>query len=100
MRSIANFGAQMMAMLLFGLIVLLEPLSASEHHGQVTFNTLPVPGASITAVQNGKSFVAITDQQGSYSFPDLADGTCTIEIRCSVSPPKSKRSKSRRMLPC
>src|SRR5271169_6429852 len=54
--------------------------SAAEHHGQVTFNTFPVPGATVTASQGDKKFVAITDQYGVYSFPDLTDGTWTIEI--------------------
>ncbi|MFZ0819122.1 MAG: carboxypeptidase regulatory-like domain-containing protein [Candidatus Acidiferrales bacterium] len=54
--------------------------SATEHHGQVTFNTFPVPGVTVTATQGDKKFVAITDQDGLYSFPDLTDGTWTIEI--------------------
>jgi trimeric autotransporter adhesin len=53
---------------------------ASEHHGQVTFGDLPVPGATITATQGGLKFVAISDQQGSYSFADLADGAWKIEV--------------------
>ncbi len=55
-------------------------LAASEHHGQVDFGGLPVPGATVTATQGDKKFVAITDQQGFYSFPDLPDGTWTIEV--------------------
>ena len=53
---------------------------ASEYHGQVTFGGLPVPGATITATQGGKKFVAISDQQGGYSFLDLPDGTWKIEV--------------------
>ena len=53
---------------------------ASEHYGQVTFGGLPVPGATVTATQHDKKFTAITDLQGLYSFPDLTDGTCTLEI--------------------
>ena len=34
----------------------------------------------MTATQGDKSFTAITDQQGNYSFPDLADGAWTIQI--------------------
>ena len=55
------------------------PLAASEHHGQVSFNGLPVPGVEVTATRDGRTLVAITDQQGLYSFPDLADGTWTME---------------------
>jgi trimeric autotransporter adhesin len=54
--------------------------AASEYHGQVTFGGLPVPGATITATQEGKKVVVVSDQQGIYSFPDLTDGTWTIEI--------------------
>jgi hypothetical protein len=53
---------------------------ASEYHGQVTFGGLPVPGATITATQGGRKFVAISDQQGSYSFLDLPDGAWKIEV--------------------
>jgi outer membrane receptor protein involved in Fe transport len=41
---------------------------------------LPVPGATITATQGEKKFVSVTDQQGLFSFPDLKDGTWTIEV--------------------
>ena len=55
---------------------------ASEYHGQVTFGGLPVPGTTVkvTATQGNKTAIAITDTQGLYSFPDLTDGTWTIEI--------------------
>src|SRR5690349_2162926 len=39
-------------------------LAASEHHGQVQFGGLPVPGATVTATQGDKQFTAITDSQG------------------------------------
>jgi len=55
-------------------------LSASEHHGRVMFNGFPVPGASVDAERDGHHFDTITDQQGAYSFPDLADGTWNIEV--------------------
>ena len=55
---------------------------ASEYHGQVTFGGLPLPGSTVTvtATQGTKTAVAITDSQGFYSFPDLADGKWTIAI--------------------
>lgn len=53
---------------------------ASEHHGQVTFGGLPLPGATVTATQGDHKLVATTDQQGLYSFPDLADGPWTMEV--------------------
>jgi hypothetical protein len=55
-------------------------LAAAEHHGQVNFNGLPVPGATVTATAGDRKFVAVTDQQGTYSFADLADGVWTIQV--------------------
>jgi hypothetical protein len=57
---------------------------ASQYRGQVTFNALPVPGAVVIASQGAKKFVSLTDQQGLYSFADLADGIWTIgvEMQC------------------
>src|SRR5437899_5911834 len=58
---------------------------ASEYHGQVTFGGLPVPGATIKAKRDNQTLVAISDQQGGYSFADLADGTWKIEIEMQCS---------------
>jgi len=58
----------------------LPAFAASEYHGQITFGGLPVPGATITAVQGDKKLVSITDQEGLFSFPELTDGTCTMEV--------------------
>ena len=55
-------------------------LAASEHHGVVKFSGLPVPGATITVSQGDKKLTAVTDSQGAYTFPDLADGTWTIQV--------------------
>jgi len=55
-------------------------LAASEHHGEVKFGGLPIPGATITATQGDKKLVTISDSQGMYSFPDLPDGVWTFEI--------------------
>ncbi len=55
-------------------------MAASEHHGTVSFGGLPVPGATVTAVQDGKKFEAFTDLRGFYSFPDLRDGTCKMKV--------------------
>jgi len=59
---------------------------AAEYQGAVTFNGLPLPGATVTATQDGKKFVTVTDEQGLYSFADLpnspdgANSTWTIRI--------------------
>ena len=55
-------------------------LSAAEHHGQVRFGGLPVPGATVSAVQGGNRIATITDPEGKYSFPDLADGAWSIQV--------------------
>ncbi|MGP0074895.1 MAG: carboxypeptidase regulatory-like domain-containing protein [Bryobacteraceae bacterium] len=67
--------------LAIGLAVL--NLFASEQHGDVTFGGLPVPGATVTASQGDKKFTTVTDHQGKYSFPDLADGVWTIQVEMS-----------------
>src|SRR5579862_3018897 len=58
----------------------LPAFAASEHHGQVTFGGLPVPGATVTATRGDKQVIAVTDQQGAYTFADLDDGTWSFKI--------------------
>jgi hypothetical protein len=53
---------------------------ASEYHGQVTLGGLPVPGATVTAEQGAKRAAAVSDAQGIFSFPDLADGSWSIQV--------------------
>src|SRR5260370_37505109 len=54
--------------------------AACEHRGEVTLAGLPVPGATVTARQDGKEFSTVTNAQGLYSFPDLTDGVWAVEI--------------------
>src|SRR5258708_21468582 len=58
----------------------LIPLLASEHRGFVKFGGLPVPGATVTAAQGEKKLVAVTDEQGIYSFPEFPDGEWSMHI--------------------
>jgi hypothetical protein len=60
--------------------VAVSGLMAAEHHGVVKSGGLTVPGATITATQGDKKMVTTTDDEGAYSFPELADGTWTIEV--------------------
>ena len=53
---------------------------ASEYHGTVKAGGLALPGATVTASQGDKQIVTTTDQQGAFSFSELADGTWTIEV--------------------
>ena len=62
-------------------------LPAAEHHGQVKFNELPLPGATVTVTQGDKSFGALTDQDGIYSFPDLTDGNWTVRVEMLLFEP-------------
>jgi hypothetical protein len=72
--------------LLRGLCVLLLLASsratlASEYHGMVTYQGLPVPGATITVTQAEKKLVTVTDTQGFYSFPSLSDGAANLQVQ-------------------
>ena len=62
------------------MVLLYILLLVSGHHGQVTFNGVPVPGATVTVVQTDKTFTSITDQEGLYSFPQLAEGSFTVQV--------------------
>jgi trimeric autotransporter adhesin len=60
---------------------------AAEYRGQVLFNGLGVPGSVITASRDDRAFVTITDDQGTYLFPDLADGLWDIKIEMQAFSP-------------
>lgn len=53
---------------------------AAEHHGTVTFGGFPVPGATVTATRGSSAITVITDPNGIYSFPNLADGTWKLHV--------------------
>ena len=55
-------------------------LAAANYFGQVTFNGLPVPGATVTATQGEKKASATTNADGIYQLADLADGLWTLTI--------------------
>lgn len=50
------------------------------YRGRITFNGLPVPGATVTAARDGHSFTTVTDREGGYVFPQLTNGNWTIEV--------------------
>jgi len=50
------------------------------YQGQVSFNGFAVPGATVTATQDMKKFAAVTDEQGVFTFPDITNGTWTIQV--------------------
>ena len=53
------------------------------YQGQVSFNGFAVPGATVTATQDGKKFVSVTDEQGVFTFPDITNGTWTLQVEMS-----------------
>ncbi len=55
-------------------------LRASDHQGQVKFGEVPVHGASVQATRGETTHRVLTDPQGRYVLPDLADGTWTIQV--------------------
>lgn len=64
--------------------------SGAGHRGQVKFGGLPVPGATVTANQADKKFTAITDQQGAYSFPNVAAGVWTLQVEMLCFAPQKR----------
>jgi trimeric autotransporter adhesin len=58
--------------------------AASPYYGKVTFNGMPVPGATITAAAGAQKFSEVTDQGGVYRFPDLKDGEWKIQIEMEL----------------
>jgi hypothetical protein len=55
--------------------------SAAERRGLVSYGEITVPGVIVTASQGTTSLVAITDQSGVYSFPDLTEGVWTFQVQ-------------------
>ena len=55
-------------------------LMASEYHGVVRSGGLPFPGVTVTAIREGKKIVTTTNEQGAFSFADLADGVWAIQV--------------------
>jgi hypothetical protein len=72
---------RLLSVMAFVLLIASQPgRAASEHHGQVTVGTVPVPGATVTASQADKRVVTSTDQEGVYKFADLPDGVWTLKV--------------------
>lgn len=59
-------------------------LYAAEHRGVVAFGALPLGGVSVTAVRGDQKLTTITDPQGVYLFPDLADGPWTLTVEMQL----------------
>jgi hypothetical protein len=61
-------------------LVAASGLMASEYRGAVKCGGLPFPGVTVTAAQDDKRIVTTTNEQGVFSFPDLADGAWNISV--------------------
>ncbi len=57
-----------------------QPAFAADQYGQVLFNGVPVPGATVTASQADKKVAASTDADGIFRLVDLAAGVWTLTV--------------------
>jgi hypothetical protein len=88
LRRVDKWLRSLCIVLGFGACLMVPRIAlASEYHGQVSFGGLPVPGATVTATQGSKKLVVVSDQQGIYSFADLADGAWKIEVEMQCFSP-------------
>ena len=55
-------------------------LRAAEYHGRVRYGSVPVPGATVTLTQGSTELTTVTDSQGLYEFPSVAEGGWKISI--------------------
>jgi hypothetical protein len=60
--------------------ILLAAIQAAGHRGVVTFNGVPVPGASVTALQGDRAATTVTGPDGIYEFSNLAGGECELRV--------------------
>lgn len=56
-------------------------LSAAPYTGLVRSGNQPIPGASVTASQNGKVLTTVTGEAGRFQFTDLPPGEWQIEVQ-------------------
>jgi hypothetical protein len=66
------------------LLTVLVSLAAAGYHGQVTFGGLPLPGVSITATQDDRTFATSTDERG-HSFENRAMGAIVAHFRAGTT---------------
>ncbi|MGH9605907.1 MAG: carboxypeptidase regulatory-like domain-containing protein [Terracidiphilus sp.] len=72
---------------LLWLCAALPALAASACYGKVTFNGLPVPGATVIATEGAKKFTTVSDEGGVFHFDNLADGVWEIEVEMQLFAP-------------
>ena len=62
------------------LVLAAQALWAAEYHGRVRFGGVPVPGATVTLTQGSTELTTVTDSQGLYEFPKVAEGNWKVSI--------------------
>jgi hypothetical protein len=62
------------------LVLAAQTLWAAEYHGRVRYGSVPVPGATVTLTQGSTELSTLTDSQGLYEFPKIAEGSWKISI--------------------
>ena len=74
----------------FILFIFAVPAAAADHFGRVMFGTVPVPGATVTALQREQQIVTVTDQDGVFRLAAPADGPWTIRVEMIGFAPLSR----------
>ena len=62
------------------LLLIPAAVVAADQYGRVTFSDQPVPGATLTVTRGDVARTTVTDAQGVFRFPDLADGRWTLQV--------------------
>jgi len=60
-------------------LVFAAALSAAERRGTVKSAGLPIPGATVTALQGARKLTVWTDESVAHRFENLGDGTWKIQ---------------------
>ncbi|MDZ4800162.1 MAG: TonB-dependent receptor [Bryobacteraceae bacterium] len=63
---------------------------AAEYRGAVKVSGLPLPGATVSARQGELRVITTTDDNGTFRFPELADGKWTVEAEMLGFAPASR----------
>src|ERR1700743_87080 len=62
------------------LVLAAQTRCAAEYHGRVRSGGVPVPGATVTLTQGSTELTTVTDFQGLYEFPKIAEGSWKVSI--------------------
>ena len=79
-RLLIRSRGAVLVLLLLDALVRPALFAAGDQQGLVTFNGLPVPGATITATQSDKKIVVSSDAEGKYRITGLGDGPYAVRV--------------------